>query len=595
MLDFMERLCADYHLDILVPPLGYKLRDKIKFKGQSVDYDEMTKFVIHNKKIYPAFIAKNMKLDGTKYTIDGTAELIVGLALTLNRICDMCSLSVGFVLEDIVLGCELKLEDVLKYNRDSDNWYVGGDVFVDSLRMLRCSKPLMGFDTAKRFVSTLFALYKVNHKAFFEVLLQSMQMAYSCISLYALDPSAEWLKDSSIAMLPEGSSHEDYVERHTTKITYSDGKNIHTLTDGGEVSIDLFHLLTGYVYKTFAVISRENIQYSKFWDIGIFPEFENWFWGAVGQDRLGRYLKTGNPQHLMQGNFTSDYVSVLDSIYEFMDTDLIPIGNTTAPRCVVENFACFLGGEPDMTAVPEGDFPFSVNFFDAHALMDGLGILMYYTDTEAFDEEIENSLSSEYGMEDKTNELLEQIDSLGVECSGVQRKLKVMTDKCAVLTEELDKTKKSYEYSLAKQQNKFDKLSTEYEKLKAQFVSFFNDDSFEDLDDETEDVAPVSQEEMIDYLKDYRVMVVGGHNSKVQELIDSGLDIIWLRGQNELNGTPPNCDFILICTQFVSHKVVYAMRKNYRDQADCIAYFNGVNYEAMLSALYTKVKTWMEG
>lgn len=595
MLDFMERLCDEYHLDILVPQLGYKLRDKIKFKGQSVDYDEMTKFVIHNKKIYPAFIAKNMKLDGTKYTIDGTAELVVGLALTLIRICDMCSLTTSSVMEDIALECELKLEDVLKYNRDSDNWYMGSDAFVDSLRLLRCSRPLMGFSATKRLVSTLFALYKVNRKMFFEVFFQSMQMGYSCILLYAFDPGANWLKASSVSMLPEGFSPEDCVERHTTKITYSDGKNTYTLTEGGEISTVLYHLLTGYIYKTFAVVSRENLQYEGFWDIGIFPGFENWFWGAVGQDRLGRYLKTGNPQHLIDGDLCSDKATLLDSIYEFMDTDLISVGDYTVPRYIIENFACFLGGEPDVTKILEEDFPFSVNFFDTHALMDGLGILMYYTDTEAFDEEIENSLASAYGMEDKTDELLEQIDSLGAECSGVQRKLKAMTDKCTSLTEELNEAKKSYEYSLAKQQNKFDKLSAEYDKLKAQFVSFFNDDSFDNLEDETEEVAPVSQEEMIDYLKDYRVMVVGGHSSRVQELIDSGLDIIWLRGQNELNGTPPNCDFILICTQFVSHKVVYAMRKNYRDQADCIAYFNGVNYEAMLSALYTKVKTWMEG
>ena len=597
MLGYMEQLYEEFGLDILVPHLGYKLRDKVKFKGESIDYDEMTKFVIHNKKVYPAFVAKHMNLCGTKHTIDGTAELIVGLATMLNRVCDMTTMPGCAIMEDLANVCELKLQDVLKYNRSSDNWYVGGDIVVDSLRLLRCSKFGQGFNMTKRFVSTLFALYKINRKAFFEVMLQTMQVGYTYIFLAAVDPTSEWYINDELPKIAGSYTYDEYKDRHFSKVVCSCGTTTLKLTEGQEVSIDLFYILTGYLYKTFAKgISRSNISYENAWDEHVFPELEKWFWNAVGTDRLGRYIKTGDSTYMTKiSPYAPHSTTELDSIYELLDTEDITVFGNQVPKYIVENLACSIGGEVDMSKHLGAESPNTVNYFDAHALMDGLGVLLYYTDTETFDEQIIDTVVTDTGINEKTDELLEQIDALGVECSGTQRKLKAMTDKCNFLTEELEKAKKSHGYTLAKQQDKFDKLMSDYEKLKTQFASFFNDDSFEDLDDETEQVASVSIKEMIDYLKDYRIMIVGGHESRVRELTDSGLDIIWLRGQNELKGTAPNCDFILICTQFISHKVVYAMRKNYRDQADCIAYFNGVNYEAMLMTLYTKVKTWMEG
>lgn len=110
------------------------------------------------------------------------------------------------------------------------------------------------------------------------------------------------------------------------------------------------------------------------------------------------------------------------------------------------------------------------------------------------------------------------------------------------------------------------------------------------------DTDTVTLSDKIDYLNQFNVLFVTGaegFESRLSELGMNSFRVLNSCGVAINNNTKYKADFVIYCTNFMSHSVINMAKAAYSKDAECL-YYTGTNNEKMLCWLYDRVKTFME-
>lgn len=159
------------------------------------------------------------------------------------------------------------------------------------------------------------------------------------------------------------------------------------------------------------------------------------------------------------------------------------------------------------------------------------------------------------------------------------------------LLDDRDKRIKELEYQLSVKSGIIENMTQELKEEKTKNRNIFLEETVEDEDFASE--ISVSQTEMIDYLNNFRILMIGGRNDLLDKLADMGWTNVDQLTKENTNAVGSKTDFFCVNTKFVAHRLVCMVESAYPDRRDQMLYYNGTNPDKLIQICYQFVKNWM--
>ena len=159
------------------------------------------------------------------------------------------------------------------------------------------------------------------------------------------------------------------------------------------------------------------------------------------------------------------------------------------------------------------------------------------------------------------------------------------------LLEDRDKRIKELEYQLSVKSGIIENMTQELKEEKTKNRNIFLEEIIEN-EDFTSEIS-VSQTEMIDYLNNFRILMIGGRNELLDKLADLGWTNVDQVTKENTNAVTAKADFFCVNTKFVAHRLVSMVESAYPDRRDQMLYYNGTNTDKLIQVCYQFVKNWM--
>lgn len=154
-----------------------------------------------------------------------------------------------------------------------------------------------------------------------------------------------------------------------------------------------------------------------------------------------------------------------------------------------------------------------------------------------------------------------------------------------------DKRIKELEYQLSVKSGIIENMTQELKEEKTKNRNIFLEETVENEDFASE--ISVSQAEMIDYLNNFRILMIGGRNDLLDKLADMGWTNVDQLTKENTNAVGSKTDFFCVNTKFVAHRLVCMVESAYPDRRDQMLYYNGTNPDKLIQVCYQFVKNWM--
>ena len=154
-----------------------------------------------------------------------------------------------------------------------------------------------------------------------------------------------------------------------------------------------------------------------------------------------------------------------------------------------------------------------------------------------------------------------------------------------------DKRIKELEYQLSVKSGIIENMTQELKEEKTKNRNIFLEETVENEDFASE--ISVSQAEMIDYLNNFRILMIGGRNDLLDKLADMGWTNVDQLTKENTNAVGSKTDFFCVNTKFVAHRLVSMVESAYPDRRDQMLYYNGTNTDKLIQVCYQFVKNWM--
>lgn len=580
-----------------LPKIRIKLRDELCLPGRKVQYDDFSKFVKRGSS-YTPLVCTQLKKDDI--VIDFAPLLSIGVA----EVVAMLSHEDDYV--------DLHFLGWLQELEFADNWYsmlgTMGDMFDKSVdtseelafaESLRTSLIDYRWPVVKRMYATMQAIKIINPKSYCIAVIEGLKLAFSVASLW-MAPKAKYLDEDRRQKMNESrfrwgqltkerlgrfGALEYTIEGTSRKRKISDGRGL-GISALCLFLIDFFNKFQSEPAKSKMVpysvkSSRENIM--------------SMFEACLGDDYVGRYLKKG-----------TCYIADCDDSFICMGNE----GNLIATDCHVKE-------QIDGINVGRGFYEASLLWKHAVGVKDAepVGILppvdvTYGTRIDFVHTSLEFAFSNRgMSMSQKLSDIykgelldavLERVDTDGtieryrqnLEQQANQAIMDARKD-AVLLQDALSKAHNKLEAAsliLAEKQNNIKELQAEVQSLRAKVRSTYSYEESDDLEEVLE--SPISPQEMLDFVNQFRIVVIGGIDTLKSRLEQAGFTNLYFA--NSMNTTGVVGDFFCVCTRFVSHKLVYNFEANYREQADSFFYFNSTNADVFLRTCYDFIKSWFD-
>jgi hypothetical protein len=230
-----------------------------------------------------------------------------------------------------------------------------------------------------------------------------------------------------------------------------------------------------------------------------------------------------------------------------------------------------------------------VNYTDITKFLNAIGFLILCSDSivletqklEQLEEVVENGKEKEKALQDKISEL-EQANK------KLTRTIEQGENKDSYVSE-LEKEIENLKTLLTSKSNIIDELTEETKRLN-EYVNIISSDD-DDIDEEKQEV---SIEEAVDYLNNFKVMLVGGRTELLGKCNAKGwTNVSQEDNKNRLNNHVSSADFFVINAKFLGHNLVWSFEKNYENFKDTMMYYNGTNVDTLIYTCYNFVKAYI--
>lgn len=606
-MEFARSYFRDGNMDMdsFIPKLPVKYRDQLCFKGRKIDYEDFAKFVKRDG-VYTPLVCLVGEPTGADQVLDFSSLLAVGLAEVVTMISHGTNLA----------NCEFaNWVNELEFSED---WYDmldrGSAIFRYDIsdpsasylalaETLRSSLIDYRFPIIKRIYADLMALRWHCPKSFCAAVIEGIKLAFSVSSVF-MTPHLSFESMAASSGSAEAIMYEQVLQTSLCRwgcVEYTpDGSDKpRRISDGRGLGLSALCLFLIDIFNRFGDSRLQSPV--PFRDPSSREAVEAMFEGCLGDDFVGRTIRNGRcfiPEvrpTMKAIGVEAEFVAVdcgelsgvvgRGQVGRGFREAAIMFEHAIGAKCletpgVLPPVSCTYGVRADF-------FNACMNFVNSNRGMNMSKDILNKEQAAIIDQVMERAdlraLVQSYS-EEATKKAAGEITKLSI-------KLELAEDALAKVAAE----RTTLESALSEKQNIINELRSELSSMRSKVRGAFAYESEIDDSEETVTQPLVSTEEMLRFVNQFRLIIVGGYDILQKRLEDFGFtNFYFITSERASNSTMVSGDFFCLCTKFLSHKLAYNVEANYSKQVDRFFYFNGTNVEMLLRTYYEFMKDYFE-
>lgn len=611
------------------PHLSYKVRDNLQINGKRIPFADITTFVLKDDFYLPAFCCDEVKEDDVK--IDMIPFLCVGISelTAMNITKESFDKELPVDLLDLIKWDYYDLED---YKR------VRNELSQDSLTDNK-NPMYIPLNMTSRFVDyryewicecaqSLYLQSKLSEREFMSSLMDCVDGLYDTGLPFFLGISMtdkERLGSNQLNLFdglkpnsPKQAHHEDLAscvldtEHKNTlyslfpnlqqypkegmvfkKMGYCVNDDKYFISDCRGLSIYAFLIVMYAIYEVFgdtkilgSHILEHGIDHDEVNDC-LSYNLLSCFKNCLGNDFIGKYFELGR-FHISKCSYEGNYYVIGHMRSVATGSKMIK----GVPKQQYENEIVFrkaFGMQKTANYNRDGHDDTGIHYFSVFEL---LGFLdrSFNVDTVVDAAESQRLISDTERQIKKLISENERLTSIAADYKQLKSK-EAEKSEYQKLLEDRDKRIKELEYQLSVKSGIIENMTQELKEEKTKNRNIFLEETIENEDFASE--ISVSQAEMIDYLNNFRILMIGGRNELLDKLADLGWTNVDQVTKENTNAVTAKADFFCVNTKFVAHRLVSMVESAYPDRRDQMLYYNGTNTDKLIQVCYQFVKNWM--
>lgn len=611
------------------PHLSYKVRDNLQINGKRIPFADITTFVLKDGFYIPAFCCEKIKEDDIK--IDMIPFLCVGMseltAMSITK--ESYDKELPVDLPDLTRWDHYDLEDYKRVRNE-----LGPDSLTDNKNPMYI--PL---NMTSRFVDyryewicecaqSLYLQSRLSEKEFISSLMDCVDGLYNTGLPFFLGISMtdkERLGSNQLNLFdglkpnsPKQAHHEalascvlDTDHKNTLyslfpnlqqypkegmvfkKMGYCVNDDKYYISDCHGLSIYAFLIVMYAIYEVFGdtkILGSHILEHGMDHDeindclsYNLLSCFKN----CLGNDFIGKYFELGR-FHISKCSYEGNYYVIGHMRSVATGSKMIK----GVPKQQYENEIVFrkaFGMQRTANYNRDGHDDTGIHYFSVFEL---LGFLdrSFNVDAVVDAAESQRLISDTERQIKKLVSENERLTSIAADYKQLKSKETEKSDYQKLLSDR-DKRIKELEYQLSVKSGIIENMTQELKEEKTKNRNIFLEETVENEDFASE--ISVSQAEMIDYLNNFRILMIGGRNDLLDKLADMGWTNVDQLTKENTNAVGSKTDFFCVNTKFVAHRLVCMVESAYPDRRDQMLYYNGTNPDKLIQVCYQFVKNWM--
>ena len=611
------------------PHLSYKVRDNLQINGKRIPFADITTFVLKDGFYIPAFCCEEIKEDDIK--IDMIPFLCVGIseltAMSITK--ESFDKELPVDLLDLIKWDYYDLEDYKRVRNElsqdslTDNknpMYIPLNMtsrFVDYRYEWICecaqSLYLQSRLSDREFISSLMncvdGLYNTGLPFFLGISMTDKErLGSNQLNLFdGLKPnSPKQAHHEALASCVLDSEHkktlyslfpnlQQYPKEGMVfkKMGYCVNDDKYFISDCRGLSIYAFLIVMYAMYEVFgdtkilgSHIFEHGMDYDEVNDC-LSYNLLSCFKNCLGNDFIGKYFELGR-FHISKCSYEGNYYVIGHMRSVATGSKMIK----GVPKQQYENEIVFrkaFGMQRTANYNRDGHDDTGIHYFSVFEL---LGFLdrSFNVDTVVDAAESQRLISNTERQIKKLVSENERLTSIATDYKQLKSKEAEKSDYQKLL-DDRDKRIKELEYQLSVKSGIIENMTQELKEEKTKNRNIFLEETVENEDFASE--ISVSQAEMIDYLNNFRILMIGGRNDLLDKLADMGWTNVDQLTKENTNAVGSKTDFFCVNTKFVAHRLVCMVESAYPDRRDQMLYYNGTNPDKLIQVCYQFVKNWM--
>ena len=611
------------------PHLSYKVRDNLQINGKRIPFADITTFVLKDGFYIPAFCCEEIKEDDIK--IDMIPFLCVGIseltAMSITK--ESFDKELPVDLLDLIKWDYYDLEDYKRVRNElsqdslTDNknpMYIPLNMtsrFVDYRYEWICecaqSLYLQSRLSDREFISSLMncvdGLYNTGLPFFLGISMTDKErLGSNQLNLFdGLKPnSPKQAHHEALASCVLDSEHKNtlyslfpnlqqYPKEGMVfkKMGYCVNDDKYFISDCRGLSIYAFLIVMYAIYEVFgdtkilsSHILEHGIDHDEINDC-LSYNLLSCFKNCLGNDFIGKYFELGR-FHISKCSYEGNYYVIGHMRSVATGSKMIK----GVPKQQYENEIVFrkaFGMQKTANYNRDGHDDTGIHYFSVFEL---LGFLdrSFNVDTVVDAAESQRLISDTERQIKKLVSENERLTSIAADYKQLKSKEAEKSDYKKLL-EDRNKRIKELEYQLSVKSGIIENMTQELKEEKTKNRNIFLEETVENEDFASE--ISVSQAEMIDYLNNFRILMIGGRNDLLDKLADMGWTNVDQLTKENTNAVGSKTDFFCVNTKFVAHRLVCMVESAYPDRRDQMLYYNGTNPDKLIQVCYQFVKNWM--
>ena len=611
------------------PHLSYKVRDNLQINGKRIPFADITTFVLKDGFYIPAFCCEEIKEDDIK--IDMIPFLCVGISelTAMNITKESFDKELPVDLLDLIKWDYYDLEDYKRVRNElsqdslTDNknpMYIPLNMtsrFVDYRYEWICecaqSLYLQSKLSEREFMSSLMdcvdGLYDTGLPFFLGISMTDKErLGSNQLNLFdGLKPnSPKQAHHEALASCVLDSEHKNtlyslfpnlqqYPKEGMVfkKMGYCVNDDKYFISDCRGLSIYAFLIVMYAIYEVFgdtkilgSHILEHGIDHDEINDC-LSYNLLSCFKNCLGNDFIGKYFELGR-FHISKCSYEGNYYVIGHMRSVATGSKMIK----GVPKQQYENEIVFrkaFGMQKTANYNRDGHDDTGIHYFSVFEL---LGFLdrSFNVDTVVDAAESQRLISDTERQIKKLVSENERLTSIAADYKQLKSKEAEKSDYQKLL-EDRNKRIKELEYQLSVKSGIIENMTQELKEEKTKNRNIFLEETVENEDFASE--ISVSQAEMIDYLNNFRILMIGGRNDLLDKLADMGWTNVDQLTKENTNAVGSKTDFFCVNTKFVAHRLVCMVESAYPDRRDQMLYYNGTNPDKLIQVCYQFVKNWM--
>lgn len=611
------------------PHLSYKVRDNLQINGKRIPFADITTFVLKDGFYIPAFCCEEIKEDDVK--IDMIPFLCVGMseltAMSITK--ESYDKELPVDLLDLIKWDYYDLEDYKRVRNElsqdslTDNknpMYIPLNMtsrFVDYRYEWICecaqSLYLQSRLSEREFISSLMdcvdGLYNTGLPFFLGISMTDKErLGSNQLNLFdGLKPnSPKQAHHEALASCVLDTDHKNtlyslfqnlqqYPKEGMVfkKMGYCVNDDKYYISDCRGLSIYAFLIVMYAIYEVFGdtkILGSHILEHGMDHDeindclsYNLLSCFKN----CLGNDFIGKYFELGR-FHISKCSYEGNYYVIGHMRSVATGSKMIK----GVPKQQYENEIVFrkaFGMQRTANYNRVGHDDTGIHYFSVFEL---LGFLdrSFNVDTVVDAAESQRLISDTERQIKKLVSENERLISIAADYKQLKSKEAEKSDYQKLLADR-DKRIKELEYQLSVKSGIIENMTQELKEEKTKNRNIFLEETVENEDFASE--ISVSQTEMIDYLNNFRILMIGGRNDLLDKLADMGWTNVDQLTKENTNAVGSKTDFFCVNTKFVAHRLVCMVESAYPDRRDQMLYYNGTNPDKLIQVCYQFVKNWM--